>query len=178
MIIQSTVLRAFETSMNIHQLTSQKFPSSEKFGIVYSRLNRSINSKDRGVFTVMGLESTRFIAFIKHFLCVFLNSRIRGVAFCNSYILQSRRPVVFVCSKPYPLLVDEIKTFCNSQYSPSLSLTLPQSISSSSWSWISQIYCLLWFSESLPVRWCYLKMTSYLAWGAVCLDKIRLQETV
>jgi len=48
---------------------------------------------------------------------------------------------------PY-FLFDEIKAVWNPQYSPSLSLTFLQSISSSSWSWISQIYWLLCFSES------------------------------
>jgi len=45
--------------------------------------------------TVTGPESTRPIVFIKHFLRVFPNSRIRGVAFFKSYIFQSWRPVVF-----------------------------------------------------------------------------------
>ena len=47
------------------------------------------------MFTVIGLESTRSIAFIMHFLRVFLNRRIRGVAFFKSYTFQSWRPVVF-----------------------------------------------------------------------------------
>jgi hypothetical protein len=101
MIIQSTLPQPFKTSMNIHQPTYQKFPSSQNLGVFILTLRRRF----WGMFTLISLESIRFIAFMKYFICALPNSRIRGVAFLRVTFFSLGGLQLLVCSKPHSISV-------------------------------------------------------------------------